>query len=78
MVAMLLLALPLAWRAGALPASAPPRCCVPAAVVATEPQVLMQRFMPMMPCTAKLTCMPGPPYCTYGLRVPASCVLYAP
>ena len=21
---------------------------------------------------------PGPPYCTYGLRVPASCVLYVP
>ena len=26
------------------------------------------------------TCAPmmGPPYCTYGLRAPASCVLYAP
>ena len=22
------------------------------------------------------TCVPEPPYCTYGLRVPASCVLY--
>ena len=22
--------------------------------------------------------VPGPPYCTYGLRVPASCVLYVP
>ena len=22
--------------------------------------------------------MMGPPYCAYGLRVPASCVLYAP
>ena len=21
---------------------------------------------------------PGPPYCTYGLRLPAACVLYAP
>ena len=24
------------------------------------------------------THVPGPPYCTYGLRVPASCVLYVP
>ena len=24
------------------------------------------------------TYVPGPPYCTYGLRVPASCVLYVP
>ena len=24
------------------------------------------------------TYVPGPPYCTYGLRVPASCVLCAP
>ena len=24
------------------------------------------------------TCVPGPPYCTCGLRVPASCVPYVP
>ena len=24
------------------------------------------------------TYVPGPPYCTYGLRVPASCALYVP
>ena len=24
------------------------------------------------------TYTPGPPYCTYGLRLPAACVLYAP
>ena len=24
------------------------------------------------------TCVPEPPYCTYGLRVPASCVPYVP
>ena len=24
------------------------------------------------------TCVPGPPHCTYELRIPASCVLYAP
>ena len=24
------------------------------------------------------TYIPGPPYCTYGLRLPAACVLYAP
>ena len=24
------------------------------------------------------TYAPGPPYCTYGLRVPASCVLHVP
>lgn len=58
MVAMLLLGMPLAWRVnpGALPtppssrSAASPRCCVPAAVVAAVPQVLMQRFLPMMPC----------------------------
>ena len=60
MVAMLLLGMPLAWRATALPtpcsrSASAPRCCVPAAVVAAAPQVLMQRFMPMMPCIAKLT-----------------------
>ena len=59
-IAMLLLGMPLAWRATALPtpcsrSASAPRCCVPAAVVAAAPQVLMQRFMPMMPCIAKLT-----------------------
>ena len=24
------------------------------------------------------TCVPGPPHCTYELRIPASCVLYVP
>merc|ERR1740133_878172 len=48
---MLLLGMPLAWRATALPtpcsrSASAPRCCV----VAAAPQVLMQRFMPMMPC----------------------------
>ena len=54
MATVLLLALPLAWRAGA-----PPTPCArsasarrggnPAAAVAAVPQVLVQRFMPMMP-----------------------------
>ena len=30
-----------------------------------------------MSCCAD-TYVPGPPFCTYGLRVPASCVLYVP
>ena len=57
MATVLLLALPLAWRAGA-----PPTPCArsasalrgghPAAAVAAVPQVLVQRFMPMMPCAA--------------------------
>ena len=58
MATVLLLALPLAWRG-----SAPPTPCarsasarrggVPAAAVAAVPQVLVQRFMPMMPCAAQ-------------------------
>jgi len=93
MATVLLLALPLAWRAGA-----PPTPCArsasalrgghPAAAVAAVPQVLVQRFMPMMPCAAQAEIAPGPPdctygpaaglYCTYGRRVPAFSVLSPP
>ena len=58
MATVLLLALPLAWRAGAPPtpcarSASARRRGTPAAAVAAVPQVLVQRFMPMMPCAAQ-------------------------
>jgi len=58
-------------------APAAPRCPTQSPVT-TAPPVSMQAQSWAAALLGADTYVPGPPYCTYRLRVPASCVLHVP